>query len=85
MKFRKKPVVIEAEQFIKGYFEADSIPQEFKDAVCRKQGCAAVDRPHIHTLEGPHFVIVNDWIIKGIKGEFYPIKPDILKLTYDKV
>ena len=39
----------------------------------------------IKTLEGEHIATIGDYIIKGIKGEFYPCKPDIFKLTYDKV
>lgn len=37
----------------------------------------------IHTLEGDHHAAVGDWIIRGVKGEFYPCKPDIFKQTYD--
>ena len=39
----------------------------------------------IPTLEGPMRASVNDYIIKGIQGEFYPCKPDIFELTYDIV
>ena len=39
----------------------------------------------IGTLEGPHIASLGDYIIKGIKGEFYPCKPDIFKSTYDPV
>lgn len=39
----------------------------------------------IETLEGDHFATVGDYIIKGIKGEFYPCKPDIFHMTYDKL
>ena len=39
----------------------------------------------IETLEGPMFASLGDYIIKGIKGEFYACKPDIFELTYDKV
>lgn len=39
----------------------------------------------INTLEGDHYASVGDYIVKGIKGEFYPVKPDIMKLTYDEV
>jgi len=39
----------------------------------------------IDTLEGGHIVCVGDWIIKGIKGEFYPCKPDIFEATYELV
>ncbi len=40
---------------------------------------------HIHTLEGIHSVINNDWVITGVKGERYPCKPDIFAATYDEV
>lgn len=44
---------------------------------------------HVHgwidTLEGGHIVCPGDWIIKGVKGEFYPCKPDIFALTYDRL
>lgn len=39
----------------------------------------------IPTLEGDHTAIKGDYIIKGVKGEFYPCKPDIFKMTYEKV
>lgn len=39
----------------------------------------------IPTLEGDHETSVGDYIIKGIKGEFYPCKPDIFEATYEKV
>jgi hypothetical protein len=39
----------------------------------------------IQTLEGVMEASVGDWIIKGVKGEFYPCKPDIFKMTYEEV
>lgn len=39
----------------------------------------------IPTLEGTHRASLGDWIIKGVKGEFYPCKPDIFALTYEPV
>lgn len=49
--------------------------------------CALVMHVHgwIDTLEGGHIVCPGDWIIKGIKGEFYPCKPDIFEATYEAV
>lgn len=38
---------------------------------------------HVHTLEGWLKVSIDDWVIKGIKGEFYPCKPDIFEATYE--
>ncbi len=77
MKFRKKLVVIEAEQF-------SGTPI---DGVCFENGLAAhsADGPHVHTLEGWLKVSLGDWIIKGVKGEYYPCKPDIFEATYDKL
>lgn len=75
-KFRKKPVVIEAEQYIAEKQEPDGLCWELG------HGC---DCPHIHTLEGVHVVSDGDWIITGIKGEKYPCKPDIFEQTYEPV
>jgi len=73
MKFRKKPVVIEATQWFKhGDHPAVKPANQGKDAL-------------IHTLEGPHFVTTGDWIITGVKGEHYPCKPDIFEATYERV
>ena len=49
--------------------------------------CAKTMHEHgwIYTLEGEHIVCPGDWIIKGIKGELYPCKPDIFERTYEKV
>jgi hypothetical protein len=42
-------------------------------------------RLYIPTLEGTHAADPGDWIIRGVKGEFYPCKPDIFAATYDEV
>lgn len=55
------------------------------EALCEKAHDGYKGGIHIHTLEGIHDVEDGDWIIKGIKGEFYPCKPDIFELTYKKV
>ena len=85
-KFRKKPVVIEAVQFTVGFFL--TAPQDFLSAVCTAEACAdtpTTARPHIHTLEGTHYITAGDYIIRGVKGEFYPCKPDIFAATYEAV
>lgn len=77
MKYRKKPVVIEAIQFFEnseggwplGVYKDSSSPTGF-----------AID-----TLEGSHHVTEGDFIITGVKGETYPCKPDIFELTYEVV
>ncbi len=82
MKFRKKPVVIEAIQFTgdnvteaEKFMESSDVPSFYND----EHGVIT-----IKTLEGEMIVGKGDWIIKGIKGEFYPCKPDIFEQTYDK-
>ncbi len=76
MHFKAKPKIIEAEQFSK------SKPLPFRnDGVCCFDGV----RWYIHTLEGQLFISEGDWIIKGVKGEVYPIKNDIFEMTYEKV
>jgi len=86
MKYRKKPVVIEAHEFKDGFFEDQKVPFEFRSAVCRIPCNGTIGgRPHIHTLEGPHYVIVGDFIIQGVHKEYYPCKHDIFKKTYEPV
>ena len=75
MKFRKKPVVIEAEQFL---IADESLPFADK-GICQ----LGPDGWIIETLEGPLHISDGDWIIKGVQGEFYPCKPDIFKATYE--
>jgi len=60
--------------------------EEIEKFVGRKlQILTAPIRLLIPTLESPHEANQGDWIIKGIKGEFYPCKPDIFEETYEKV
>ena len=78
MKYRKKPVIIEARQYTRFGLEAE--------AVAKWSGGQQTDKGLIiHTLEGDHLTNYGDWIIKGVKGEFYPIKNDIFEMTYEKV
>lgn len=77
--YRKKPVVIEAEQFTAPQaLTTDSMFMEFP-ILCDDNG------PHlvIPTLEGNHRANPGDWIITGVKGEKYPCKPDIFEITYE--
>lgn len=94
MKFRKKPVVIEAVQLrwdtwnemcehVKGdtltvgcYVDKKGYPT---DTPTDKMGLK------INTLEGIMLAEENDWVIKGVKGELYPCKPDIFEMTYESV
>jgi hypothetical protein len=83
MKYRKKPVVIEAIQYnVRNIKEC----LEFIGSSARKHGnWHQVNDLVIATLEGDMFCKNGDYIIKGIKGEFYPCKPDIFEATYERV
>lgn len=86
-KFRKKPVVIEARQLGNDYDEDFAIMRWcggilIKDDYRGEDANLLFDVP---TLEGSHQARIGDWIICGIKGEFYPCKPDIFMATYEAV
>jgi len=86
-KYKKRPVIVEAEQWTgKNY-----------DRICQFTGTklgrtkitfsegGISDQLVIPTLEGEHRANIGDFIIKGVKGEFYPCKPDIFEQTYEEV
>jgi len=82
MKFRKKPVVVDAVQITDATFDAphpnpEHLPSVIYDPVRR---CA-----FIPTLEGVMRGDIGDWIIRGVRGEYYPCKPDIFAATYEPV
>jgi len=78
LKFRKKPVVIEATQWFKDGDHWAVARYESHDPDMKGHGW-------IKTLEGGHIVTPGDWIITGVKGEHYPCKPDIFEATYERV
>jgi hypothetical protein len=82
--FRKKPVVIEATQFLGG--NAGEIYDWMKTNQQNRRLISVDDdvRMKIETLEGDMWAAQNDWIIKGVKGEFYPCRPDIFEQTYER-
>lgn len=75
MRYRKKPVVIEAEQFV---LNSTWPKQVYRDSVC-PTGFV------VDTLEGCFAVSDGDWIITGVVGEVYPCRPWIFDMTYEKV
>lgn len=82
MKFRKKPVVVEAVRW-------DGTPEAMNAVRELDTGTRTVDFTAEHvfimTLEGQMTASLNDWIIKGVSGELYPCKPDIFDATYERV
>lgn len=76
MKYRKKPVVIEAMQWYGRDLSELS-------AFCCKGLVAGSGAIWLITLEGPLKISAGDYVIKGVKGEVYPCKPDIFEKTYE--
>lgn len=94
--FRKKPVVIDAVRFVADEKERTAIyPKWIIDALALDRGQAGAvweDENSartavlcIRTLEGVMTAQDGDWIIRGVKGELYPCKPDIFAATYERV
>ena len=85
-KFRKRPVVIKAFKFATPM--EDFLPGWLADAMREKRVrfvSKGEDLPYllIETLEGTHRADLGNWIIRGVKGELYPCKPDIFEATYE--
>lgn len=78
-KFRKKPVVIEAFQYRAGE-QDDSLAG---DVIAGNVRYPEDGTMLIRTLEGTMIASPGDWIIRGLKGELYPCKPDIFAVTYE--
>jgi hypothetical protein len=97
MKFRKKPVVVDADQWFRNgnhpedgndgegkvvrYFRRPDVPGE---TPCRHCGVRMHEHGWIDTKEGGHIVCPGDWIITGVQGEQYPCKSDIFEATYER-
>lgn len=85
MKYRKKPVVIEAMQFIDTTERLIELQEFMKAELVIDYKQPNEPKLKIGTLEGIMEASVDDYIIKGVQGEFYPCKPDIFEKTYEKV
>ena len=95
-KYKKKPVVVEAYQYLKGindlniisfikfgdYLSVSKLPKNYFNAKLNK---ANLEPIQIHTLEGKMLMPVfdKDYVVKDANGEFYPCKPDIFEKTYE--
>ena len=92
-KYRKKPVVIEALQWDGDQHRTmhDFLGGNPNESMAVDGANYYIDHSKvdgglvIKTLEGEHLANIGDYIIKGVKGEFYPCKPDIFELTYEAV
>ena len=89
MKFRKKPVVIEAVQLtwsnwseMCDFAEVGGLANNKPEGVTLEEGKIGMKIP---TLEGEMLATENDWVIRGVQGELYPCKPDIFEATYEPV
>lgn len=84
-KYRKKPVVIEARQFLNDGSSYDLIHwiNEGQHAIGREFARWHNNEIIVPTLEGQHIASPGDWIIRGVAGEHYPCKPDIFAATYE--
>lgn len=85
-RFRKKPIEIEAIQYTResrneciAFCDAQHVSIDDDGAEYELESL------RIHTLEGIMTAKLGDWIIKGVKGEFYPCKPEIFEATYEAV
>lgn len=82
-KFRKKPVEIDAVCWDQGLDVYDQVERWAADSnmtISSSDGCLFID-----TLEGTMRADKGDWVIRGVKGELYPIKDDIFRETYESV
>ena len=86
MKYIKKPVEIEAIQFTRNNWdEIRSFTNDTAHTLRIEKRIDGIATCIIPTLEGKHIAHEGDWIIKGVKGEFYPCKPDTFEMTYEPV
>ena len=94
MKYRKKPIIVDAFKWTGG-IDQEEDPQWIVEALQKdffsESGGARIIHPNdeimleIFTLEGRMCANVGDYVIRGVKGEIYPCKPDIFEATYEKV
>jgi hypothetical protein len=82
MKFRKKPVVIDAIEWDGTNGALDAIADLALD--CGRRVHLVGGSLEIPTLEGVMTASFGDWIIRGVGGEIYPCKPDIFEMTYER-
>lgn len=82
-KYVKKPVVIEAIQYAGDDNEGEIV--RWASGKIYPVNVGYGNSLHCKTLEGDLVLSVGDWVVKGVKGEFYPVRDDIFKMTYEEV
>lgn len=90
-RFRKLPVEVDAWQLPRAKFVKGKLPDMPAYLVEAIENNRATARPsalgflffYIETLEGRMKVMPGDWIVRGVQGELYPVKPDIFAQTYE--
>lgn len=86
MKYRKKPVVVDAIQYDGSQDSYDKLKEFCGDIVgIWSDSLTTIRVIYIQTLEGSMIISPNDYVIKGAQGEIYPCKPDIFHQTYESV
>jgi len=91
--YQRKPVIVEARQFTGNKIDTPGLidwilshggTARYHEAVTETEDAEAVpEHLQIDTLEGTMRASVGDWIIRGVKNEFYPCKPDIFREIYE--
>lgn len=87
-RYRKRPVEIDAIQMTGGNtLEVVTFIRDGggKYSTSTHPTDGTHDQVFIHTLEGEMRAVDGDWIVRGVQGEFYPVKPDIFEATYERV
>jgi len=88
MKYKKKPVIIEAIQLLNNNSSIEECLKFIYNVFITDDDIETVKNDgyiHIQTLEGDMKASFGDYIIKGVNGEFYPCKPDIFEKTYESI
>ena len=83
--YRKKPIIVEVVQWLNRTIVCPPGPEWFREAEEKRVIQLRGDVLDIKTPEGTMTASVGDWIIRGVKGEIYPCKPDVFEATYELV
>lgn len=84
LNYRKKPIVVHAWQFTRANYEK-GVPALFcvSEVELWIRHGGSIIGGCVHTLEGEMKISENDWIIHGVRGEYYPCKPDVFAASYE--